>query len=101
QAILNRDNRVIINNETIELIDGNFINLNSKKENEEYEKVGSVSSSPIKMGNDIIGKKEINLNRAYWESWPFYQQQYINCQTGVNHGSAPRQMRYLHQAFGE
>ncbi|EZH74068.1 hypothetical protein ATO12_14430 [Aquimarina atlantica] len=104
QAILNEDNQFKLNNEIIELVDGNFIKKSIAKNGKSTsEKVGSVFATPVSTDNEDLEKSvEINLNRAYWELKEFRQQRYINCQNGVNHGGpSARNFRFLHQAFGE
>jgi len=107
QAIINNDNQFKLNNEIIELVDGDFIKRNYSKNGQSTpEKVGSVTYKPVPNDTEFSknnGGIEINHNnKAYWELKEFRQQQYINCKNGVNHGGpSARNFRFLHQVYGE
>ncbi|MFL1896111.1 hypothetical protein ACJRPK_10435 [Aquimarina sp. 2-A2] len=103
QAILNANNQFKINGEIIELENGIFKKTKNNNNVQEFENVGRVSTVSIPADN-LIDEKATNLNtnnRTLYKYWLFYQQNYIDCRNGTNHGSAPRYFRYLHQVLAE
>jgi len=107
QGIINENNQFKVGNDIIELDNGVFKKINYKSNIKEFENIGTVNvmTTPLDDSAQIVPNEKSSplspYNSSLYETREFRQVRYVNCQNGVDHGSAPRSFRFLHQVYSE